>query len=330
MFTIGSSGFLKADWLRFAAVNLDKQADVPDFDKVVQAIADDDQQRIDFLKACLWKLGLEVNQEQVAVPSLSRLHLSSYLPAATSELVASLTDIISTKDGRDFIEDENDTFRLERVSAWSLDSMAAALPKVEDTKANGETVNDDRIIDYDAITKHVVVHDQGLPQSKETPYFNHQAYFANLKHYQSTSSEGQDDIGRHLLYGEVVTSTNTLLEKYGMLFTLLGAIRPDTYRNTQLLRRLPNGFTATATVQVAGRGRGTNVWVSPAGSLMFSTVIRHPMALMPKAPVVFIQYLAALAIVEGIKTYDKGFQRMPVKLKWPNDICTSAQESWSC
>lgn len=63
---------------------------------------------------------------------------------------------------------------------------------------------------------------------------------------------------------------------------------------------------------------------------MFSTVIRHPMSLMPTAPVVFIQYLAALAIVEGIKNYDKGFQRMPVKLKWPNDICTLARVSWSC
>ena len=128
--------------------------------------------------------------------------------------MASLADIISTKDGCDSIEDENDTFRLERASAWSLDSVADALPKIEDAKANGKTVDEDRIIDYDAITKYVVVHDQGLPQSKETPYFNHQAYFANLKHYQSTSSKGEDDIGRHLLYGEVVTSTNTLLEKY--------------------------------------------------------------------------------------------------------------------
>lgn len=54
---------------------------------------------------------------------------------------------------------------------------------------------------------------------------------------------------------------------------------------------------------------------------MFSTVIRHPMELNNKAPIIFLQYLAALAIVEGIKTYDKGYQDIPVKLKWPNDIC---------
>ena len=56
---------------------------------------------------------------------------------------------------------------------------------------------------------------------------------------------------------------------------------------------------------------------------MFSTCIRHPMELTSKAPIVFLQYLAALAIVEGVKTYDKGYQDVPVKLKWPNDICNS-------
>lgn len=101
----------------------------------------------------------------------------------------------------------------------------------------------------------------------------------------------------------------------------LTQIRAKLNRNTEILRRLPAGFTATATVQVAGRGRGSNVWVSPAGSLMFSTVVRHPVTLTSHAPVIFLQYLAALAIVEGIKTYDTGYKDMQVKLKWPNDIC---------
>jgi biotin--protein ligase len=77
----------------------------------------------------------------------------------------------------------------------------------------------------------------------------------------------------------------------------------------------------TATVQVAGRGRGSNVWVSPAGALMFSTVVRHPMEKMQSAPIVFVQYLAAMAVVKGIKTYDKGYEQLPIKMKWPNDVC---------
>ena len=94
----------------------------------------------------------------------------------------------------------------------------------------------------------------------------------------------------------------------------------DLFRNTQLLRRLPHGFTATATVQVAGRGRGSNVWISPAGSLIFSTVVRHPIEKIQSAPVIFIQYLSAMAVVKGIKSYAKGYDHLPVKMKWPNDI----------
>ena len=54
---------------------------------------------------------------------------------------------------------------------------------------------------------------------------------------------------------------------------------------------------------------------------MFSTVIRHPTSLLTKAPVIFLQYLAAHDIVEGIKKYDIGYEGIPIKLKWPNDIC---------
>lgn len=38
-------------------------------------------------------------------------------------------------------------------------------------------------------------------------------------------------------------------------------------------------------------------------------------------PIVFIQYIAAIAIVEAIRSYDTGvYGELPVKLKWPNDI----------
>ena len=49
--------------------------------------------------------------------------------------------------------------------------------------------------------------------------------------------------------------------------------------------------------------------------------MKHSMVLSTTAPVVFIQYLAAIAIAEGIQSYDPGYQNVPVKLKWPNDIC---------
>lgn len=53
---------------------------------------------------------------------------------------------------------------------------------------------------------------------------------------------------------------------------------------------------------------------------MYSTVLRHAATLSQTAPVVFIQYLAALATVAGIHSYDAGYSRLPLRLKWPNDI----------
>ena len=59
-------------------------------------------------------------------------------------------------------------------------------------------------------------------------------------------SGGDIKFGSILGYSEVITSTNTIMDK-----------------NPQWLEHLPNGFTITATTQIAGRGRGGNVWVNP-------------------------------------------------------------------
>ena len=38
------------------------------------------------------------------------------------------------------------------------------------------------------------------------------------------------------------------------------------------------------------------------------------------APLVFVQYIVSLAMVEAIRSFDSGFEDFPVKLKWPNDV----------
>jgi biotin--protein ligase len=94
-----------------------------------------------------------------------------------------------------------------------------------------------------------------------------------------------------------------------------------TRRNHTLLSKLPTGFTCAATTQVAGRGRGANVWIAPPGCLIMSTVINHPAHIATTRPIVFIQYLAAIAIVEAVKSYDGArYADMPLKIKWPNDV----------
>lgn len=133
-------------------------------------------------------------------------------------MVEALEDLITLQDGEEYIEDENDVFHLQRSSKWSLTSIADALPSIpnslKDSQKADENDDQDKIIDYNKIVKRLLIHDQQLPESKETPYFNHHAYYANLKHYESQSHNSDPTFGRSLLYGEVVTSTNTLLEKY--------------------------------------------------------------------------------------------------------------------
>ncbi len=199
-------------------MNFEPDVDVPGFDEVVKALKEDEKQRVDFLKACLRKLGLQVNEEQITVPSLSRLHLSSAVMSDTAQLLEALQEIITVQEGEEYIKDENDTFHLEKPSTWSLGSLAKALPSSTKDKSEGEQDADaedqDKILDYDKVIKRLVIHDKDQPESKDTPYFNHQAFFANLKHYESQSRESDGTFGKNILYGEVVTSTNTLLEKY--------------------------------------------------------------------------------------------------------------------
>jgi biotin--protein ligase len=112
------------------------------------------------------------------------------------------------------------------------------------------------------------------------------------------------------------------------------------YRNPKLLRALPSPLLSLATKQVAGRGRGKNAWLSPAGSMLISLKLSVPLknvgsghdshSIRP-SNLVFIQYLFALAVVEGCQALDPAKEwATKVKLKWPNDIYGEfpAEETW--
>lgn len=192
-------------------MNLDKKGGGPDYAKIVDALAADDKARTDFLKACLMKLGLQVTQDTTTIPSLSSMHLSASDPNATSQIFSSLQEIIARDGQEEYIKDENDTFRIEKPGVWSMGKLNDSLP--DDSKDEApERPTDDGIIDYNAVVKHLVIHDD-LPSLKITPYFNHHAFYSNLKSYQDQSREGASEFGSNLLYAEVITSTNTILEK---------------------------------------------------------------------------------------------------------------------
>lgn len=197
---------------RFAPVNLDRRADGPDFGTVVDELTEDDPGRAAFLKACLTKLGLSVDQGETPVPSLSRLHLSSLDSSAMSALLARLQNVIVSDLGEEWLEGENDMFQFLRAPNFSMGSMDHSLQREESKRTDDHSMSSDIGLDYKDVVKHVLVHEEEHPTGKDTPYFNHHAFFSNLKHYQS-SIDIPGDFGRCLLYGEVVTSTSTMLEK---------------------------------------------------------------------------------------------------------------------
>ena len=203
-------------------MNLDPKSNGPNYKKLVKALAEDDDSRTNFLKACLAKSGLIVSQETSSVPSLSRLHLSSLHHYLVPELLVSWEHIMTKEEGEEYIKGENDTFHMEKQdSRWSLNSLVKSLPlpgiSGGHEEQNADQVDgaatDDRIIDYNAITKRLIPHESEWPGTKETPYFNHHSFYANLRKYQQEKGSEAEEFGKILLYGEVVTSTNTMLEK---------------------------------------------------------------------------------------------------------------------
>lgn len=295
----------------FAAVNLDRNAGPEGYSKLVDALLEDDTKRVAFLRACLVKLGLNITGDGKEVPPLSDIHLSSINPANVGYLVERLKEITTTtEDGIRKIIGENDTFTISNYKEDALSLTALSLPAPKPPTETG-------ILDHNALEKQIKTHLHAPPPPSETPHFSHKFFYSALAQRRAQSFapvlHRPSHFGSYLLYANVTTSTNTILDK-----------------NFTLLQRLPTGLTAVATIQVSGRGRGSNSWVTPLGALVWSTVIRHAAHLGTTAPVVFIQYLVALAVVEAIKSYgdyngngeaeDEGYAAMPVRLKWPNDI----------
>ena len=104
---------------------------------------------------------------------------------------------------------------------------------------------------------------------------------------------------------------------------------PFFVRNPQLLSKLPTPIVSLASYQLAGRGRGSNVWLSPSGSLLFSLLLRVSLFDFAASKLVFIQYLFSLAVAEACRaesvlgSKDGG----RVRLKWPNDIYAVESDS---
>lgn len=142
-----------------------------------------------------------------------------------------------------------------------------------------------------------------LTTLEPTPEFNTQSYFKRLS--QLSKNNNTLELGTVLGYSKVISSTHTILEQ-----------------NSHWLKHLPHGLVLTATTQIAGRGRGNNIWLNPKGVLPATILFKVPQCEVTPSFIVCLQYVTGLALIEAILSYGEspGYQDMPVRIKWPNDI----------
>lgn len=271
----------------------------------LQKLIDSQSKRVELMRSLLAKLGLKVDQSPVPIPGLSRLCLSSSSSTAIPELIEKIKTEIGLEDN--VLKGSNDTFHLN-------DSNDHFFSESQPQIVQESSVTEDELFNpnIDKVVKEIDVYYSGYPDDKIVSNFDHALYYNSLENFRNEYAQigaTGEEIGSVILYGDVVTSTSTML-----------------YKNFNLLRVLPDGFAAIGSIQIAGRGRGNNVWVNPPGVLASSTVHRMPLHdrnNLP-SPMVFTQYIVSLAMVEAIKSYGSDYEDFPVSLKWPNDIyCTN-------
>ncbi|KAH7128888.1 biotin-protein ligase [Dactylonectria macrodidyma] len=276
--------------LEISAADLKSQIALAANDALIATLSATEASRLAFLRSCLDRLGIDASGENTATPALTDLHLSTIDYAHMMELLYSWEDISDRKDGQVLLRGGADIFQLLNDDADS--SIPPSIEKAASSKDVTETAKAFKLIAYGTI-----------PAAGQIGgNFDHQRYYSSLKKYRLMEADAKT-WGDPLMFGEVVTSTNTLLEK-----------------NHELLARLPTGFTLAALTSVAARGRGKNVWIAPPGSIIFSTVIRHSAEHLMTRPIIFIQYLMSISIIEAVLSYGTGYENLPVKVKWPNDI----------
>ncbi|KAF9990352.1 biotin holocarboxylase synthetase [Mortierella antarctica] len=275
---------------------------------IVTRLLEKENERRTFLRSVLTKMGLKMSQPEPAVavspsvilppgaiqgiPAVTPLFLASLQPSLTNILTSTLIRLANADHD---IQEVNDTFHLV---ASPQHPIPVHTPTVNETEeGEGE----------EKVTKNIVICQAGPPSPAQTPEFDMGAFFQHLQHVRQVVHDPFSSFrfGNSLMYGQVVTSTQTMLDK-----------------NFGLCQQLPDGFVCNATIQVSGRGRGRNSWISPPGCLQFSMVLRHPVQ-ATHASAVFVQYLVALAVVESVCSLP-GYEDLPLRLKWPNDIYAEA------
>lgn len=300
--------------------------------KIIATLEAHQEERTEFMKAILQKLGLRVNDVGLHESNLTRMALTAAQPSDLKQLVYALSQGagFGGADGNE-IKAGVDTFRLWTGEAQKPQpTPRLSLPK--------DSTND---LDFDRVIKDVDVYYDHYPSTKRTPSFNVQKYYDTLKKLHSAQPSSPYAarhflLGTTLLYAETLTSTSALL-----------------FKNLRLLRDLPTGFAVLGACQLAAQNVESNnshICASPLGVMAVSTVLRFPLHAeydMQSAlsyscssfqssysgpgsgpspgpsPIIFVQYITAIALVQSIRQYAEkvlGYHDFPVFIKWPDEI----------
>lgn len=270
-----------------------KKTEDPCFLKnVVEVLSQYEKQRLRFLRDSFTRAGFNCNNDfnQVRAPNLTPLLVLSapQRQNLVDEFKKSLIDNASKRTNYKEcteIECERDRFQVYSGFRDSYETAADIL----------------RYEEPDEVVKTIVFPNGNeiLPPVEMTSNYDAAKYFKYLNE--------DNAVGSLLLYGEVVTSTSTLLEQ-----------------NKTILHSAPSSsLLHVGTIQVSGRGRGGNIWVNPKGVSALTVAVDLPLRsplTQRKISVVFVQYLSMLAYCNAISSYGPGYEDIPVRIKWPNDL----------
>lgn len=259
--------------------------------EILGILEENEPMRLEFMKKILIAAGLKCNDS----PTSGRPHLTPLLlganPGNREELVNAFEHNLQNNIENCQVKDDHDEFDGE-TERFLLYKGYRHFEKANNLLSG---------IDPDDSPKAMIFpsNEDSLPSCEISGDFNFKRYFEHLN--------PQNTVGSLLLYGEVLTSTSSLLNN-----------------NKVLLQSIPeNTMLFVGSIQLAGRGRGNNVWVNPRGVCASTAVLNLP-TVSPKTgnsiSVVFVQYLAMLAYCKAIRCYSPGYEDIPVRIKWPNDL----------
>lgn len=175
--------------------------------------------RKQFLRAVFARIGLNVvgytkpsqnskpELQENQVPNLTPLYLSGLRLSDYQQIVCKLKAI---SDKTSHLRDINDTFFIKPLSTdLANDLNSIKLDQVNDESDQQENKVKDIIVIDEPSAEPV------CPPSQLTKYFNSSSFFDHLKKHRSQQWGGASwfSFGNTMLYGEVVTSTQTMLDK---------------------------------------------------------------------------------------------------------------------